>query len=121
MKYFTLTEARNTLPLIRKIVNDILKSGQELKLLAMKLQDRAESNELFIELENKLLNYISELESLGCFYKDWDFKFGLVDFPAKIDNKTILLCWRSDEDDISFYHSLEDGYLGRKPIPENII
>lgn len=84
MKYFTLAEARKTLPLIRTIVNDILKSGQELKLLAIALQDRAESNEMFNELKNKLISYINELESLGCIYKDWNFEYGLVDFLLKL-------------------------------------
>ena len=96
MKYFTLSEARKTLPLIRKIVNDILKSGQELKLLAATLQDSTESNQLFNEIKNNLINYINELESLGCFYKDWNYEYGLVDFPSKIDEQTVLLCWRSD-------------------------
>lgn len=121
MKYFTLSEARKTLPLIRKIVNDILKSGQELKLLAATLQDSTESNQLFNEIKNNLINYINELESLGCFYKDWNFEYGLVDFPSKIDEQTVLLCWRSDEPDIFFYHSLEEGYSGRKPIPEDVV
>lgn len=118
MKYFTLSEARNTLPLVKKIVNDILKCGQELKLLAIGLKDKAESNQMFLELKDDLINYINELESLGCYYKDWNFEFGLVDFPAKIKDKTVLLCWRSDEPDILFYHALEEGYSGRKPIPE---
>jgi hypothetical protein len=64
---------------------------------------------------------MKELEALGCFYKDWNFDLGLVDFPALIDGEEVLLCWRSDEPEVRWYHPLDGGYSGRKPIPENII
>ncbi|RPI70946.1 MAG: DUF2203 family protein, partial [Ignavibacteriales bacterium] len=46
---------------------------------------------------------------------------GLVDFPSIINNKEVFLCWRSDEDEIKFYHDIDSGYSGRKPIPENYL
>ena len=64
---------------------------------------------------------MAELEEIGCFYKDWNFTIGLVDFPAIIDGKEVLLCWRSDEDDILYYHGFEDGYAGRKEIPDKYL
>jgi hypothetical protein len=42
----------------------------------------------------------------------------MVDFPAIIDGKDVLLCWKSDEEDITFYHEVEAGFAGRKLIPE---
>jgi hypothetical protein len=62
-----------------------------------------------------------ELEDLGCYFKDWNFEKGLVDFPAVIDGKDVFLCWHSDEPDIRWYHGLEDGFHGRKPIPEQFL
>jgi hypothetical protein len=41
---------------------------------------------------------------------------GLVDFPAMIDGEEVLLCWRSDEPEVLYYHGLEDGFAGRKKI-----
>lgn len=66
----------------------------------------------------KISDYIAELEELGCFYKDWNFSIGLIDFPSVIDGKEVMLCWKSDEPDILFYHGLQDGFAGRRPIPE---
>ncbi|MBK8179453.1 MAG: DUF2203 family protein [Planctomycetes bacterium] len=59
-----------------------------------------------------------ELERIGCSYKGWGFDLGLVDFPGLIAGENVLLCWRSDEPAVVWYHSAEGGFAGRKPIPE---
>ena len=64
---------------------------------------------------------ITELEELGCYYKDWNFSIGLVDFPSIIDGRKVLLCWRSDEEELQFYHGYEEGFAGRKPIPDQYL
>ena len=45
-------------------------------------------------------------------------EIGLVDFPAKINGLEVLLCWRLGEEQISYYHSRESGFMGRKPISD---
>ena len=71
---------------------------------------------------NRLMDQLDELfeetEALGCYYKDWNFTVGLVDFPAKINGKDVMLCWRSDEDEIRYFHDAESGYSGRRLIPK---
>jgi hypothetical protein len=62
-------------------------------------------------------HFLGELEEIGCFYKDANFTVGLVDFPSIINDKEVFLCWRSDEDDILFYHDINTGFAGRRPIP----
>ena len=62
------------------------------------------------------IKYI-ELEELGCEYKDWSYSVGLVDFPSLLEGNEILLCWRSDEETISHYHGIYEGFSGRKPLP----
>ena len=117
-KYFTPYEANQMLAFIKKIVNEILKRGQELKsLVAAGPQPAMEqrSHALVEEIE-KLM---AELETLGCFFKDWNFEIGLVDFPAIIEGEEVFLCWRSDEQDLRWYHGVEQGYAARRPIPEH--
>ena len=75
----------------------------------------------YFNLQAQIELLMMELEDLGCFYKDWNFQIGLVDFPAVIDGKEILLCWRSDEEKLQWYHGLDDGYAGRKLIPEKLL
>lgn len=62
---------------------------------------------------------VAEFEQVGCSYRDWNFEYGLVDFPAMIDGHRVQLCWRSDEPSILFYHGVNEGYAGRMAIPED--
>ena len=117
-KYFTPAEARRTLPLVKKIVKDILDTSREMRLLAEELNGKVESDPDIQKLGADIESFLSELEEIGCFFKDWNFTMGLVDFPAVIDDREVFLCWKSDEDDIRFYHDFQEGYAGRKPIPE---
>lgn len=118
LKFFTPQEATRTLPLVRKIVEDILINGQELRQLSLKIGKGAEEDPQAVQLMNKLDDLFEELERLGCSYKDWNFTQGLVDFPAMIDGQEVYLCWRSDESQIKYFHDAEGGFTGRKLIPE---
>ena len=115
-KLFTPKEVNRRLPYIKKIVGEILENGQKLKSLIPRSQD--ESIALQCEhLTDELNARMKELEDLGCFFKDWNFEVGLVDFPAKIDDEEVLLCWRSDEGEVLWYHGIDDGFSGRRPLP----
>jgi hypothetical protein len=50
----------------------------------------------------------------GCIIKDLDT--GLLDFPSRINNEDVYLCWRLGEDRIRFYHRQNEGFAGRKPL-----
>jgi len=44
---------------------------------------------------------------------------GLIDFPALRENgDEVFLCWKSGEQEILFWHTLEGGFQGRRPITE---
>lgn len=116
-KYFTPAEARNTLPLVRKIVKDILDTSREMRLIADEVGGEVENDPRILKLADNIEGFMQELEEIGCFFKDWNFSIGLVDFPAIIDGEEVFLCWKSDEEDILFYHKPEAGFSGRKPIP----
>jgi len=45
-----------------------------------------------------------------------DLDVGLLDFPARIDDQDVYLCWKLGEDRIRFYHRHDEGFSGRKPI-----
>lgn len=117
LKYFTPSEAKKTLPLVRKIVEDILDASREIRLIAEEVGEHAENDPRIQKLAGSVEGFMSELEEIGCFFKDWNFSIGLVDFPAIIEGREVFLCWRSDEDDILYYHELDAGFAGRKPIP----
>ena len=66
------------------------------------------------EAATTLAGTIGEIQALGVLVKDLDS--GLVDFPGERDGQDILLCWQLGEDEVAFWHGLEDGYAGRHPL-----
>ena len=117
LKYFTPSEARKTLPLVRNIVKDTLDTSREMRLIADEIGGNVENDPRILKLADNIEEFMQELEEIGCFFKDWNFSIGLIDFPAIIEGKEVYLCWRSDEDDIMYYHEMETGFAGRKLIP----
>ena len=57
---------------------------------------------------------VNAIHELGGVVKDPDT--GLVDFPALIEGAEAYLCWQLGEDEIEYWHGLDDGFAGRKPI-----
>ena len=118
VKHFTVKEARSTLPLVRQIVRDILNNAYEIRMVAESLNGQIEDNAEIERLADQIGSFMKELEEIGCTYKDWNFQIGLVDFPSFINDEEVFLCWRSDEENILFYHGVNEGFAGRKKIPE---
>jgi len=58
---------------------------------------------------------VEQLELLGVVVKDLDR--GLVDFPALRHGEEVLLCWQVGEGEVAYWHGLEEGFAGRKPLP----
>lgn len=65
-------------------------------------------------LEESLRSAIERIHETGCIVKDLDI--GLLDFPSRLNNEDVYLCWRLGEDRIRFYHRQDEGFAGRKPI-----
>ncbi len=118
-KLFTPQEANRRLPLIKNIVTDILEKGRALKQLLSQVKGQEVPLQC-VQLQGEMEVLMHELEELGCFYKDWNFEIGLVDFPAIVNGEEVLLCWRSDEKELQYYHSLDEGFSGRKSIPQEL-
>jgi hypothetical protein len=58
---------------------------------------------------------VEQLERLGVLVKDLDR--GLVDFPALRGDEEVLLCWEVGEDEVAYWHGVDEGFAGRKPLP----
>ena len=57
---------------------------------------------------------LDALTELGVQVKDADA--GLLDFPAVREGEDVLLCWRLGEESVEWWHGLEEGFAGRRPI-----
>ena len=62
------------------------------------------------EAAKTLAGTIGEIQAMGVL------DTGLVDFPGQRAGQDILLCWQLGEDEVAFWHGLEDGYAGRQPL-----
>lgn len=131
MKLFTVEEANRTLPLVRRIVDDIVQQHRqwrerilELDLLASTRADetRARAEELEREaqaLAREIEGYKRELEELGMQLKDP--RLGLVDFPSEMNGRAVLLSWRLGEPEVGFFHEVDAGYAGRQPLSPTLV
>ena len=120
MKVFTLEEARSVLIKIKPIVEDINLKKSELFDIYSRLEEEEDDLERMYyqtrikELESLVRQGFMRIEELGGVIKGVDPI--LVDFLSYHDGRYIWLCWREDEETIMFWHELNDGFAGRKPI-----
>jgi hypothetical protein len=66
-------------------------------------------------IARELARTVDEINEHGAQVKDFDE--GLIDFPALRRGETVLLCWKLGEDEIRYWHTVEDGFAGRQELP----
>ena len=122
--YFTIKSANEALPVViekfnnlKKQKNEIIKAEQELQII----MSSTENFEKYITQKQKLnsemtkfYQLIEELEGTGVSLKGLDQ--GLLDFPSKRFDEDGWLCWKDGETEIKFWHDMNSGFNGRKPI-----
>ena len=62
---------------------------------------------------------IERIQEFGCLVKDLDS--GLIDFPTLLNGVEVYLCWKLGESGIHFWHGVEEGFRGRKPIDQHFL
>jgi hypothetical protein len=132
VRYFSPEEANAELEEVRPLVERLVEARRESLRLEERLGavrarvlgnggglDPARVEELqaeAMEAAKAVLELLERLDQLGVQIKDPDT--GLIDFPAKHpDGSDVLLCWQLGEDDVAFWHTLDGGFRGRKPLP----
>ena len=79
--------------------------------------DNANVTDLKSDLRDLLGRYEAgwrEVQRMGVLVKDP--QIGLLDFYGRIDGRLVCLCWRYGEESLGFYHELEAGFSGRRPL-----
>jgi hypothetical protein len=117
---FSLAEANRTLPLVKRIVADIvrthglvLKYQGELERLPSSKDPSATQSRLD-DAVNHLEDYVDELTDVGCELKD--YQIGLIDFVGRHQRRDVYLCWKLGEERIGHWHEINAGYAGRQPV-----
>ena len=122
---FTIEEANRTLPLVSRIVDDLVRdhrlwedkvrefelatvgsSPEHPDAIAELLQSEAQ------RLARDIESYIAELNALGVIVKAMDT--GLVDFRGQMDGRDVYYCWKLGEPSVMYWHEIDAGFVGRQ-------
>ncbi len=133
MKTFTLDEAQSLLPVLESLLKRAIegkrsaqKVESDLNGLAQRIyfsggmrvntagiaKQRAEMEDHLKQVRES----IAEIDAIGVQVKD--LETGLLDFPCRVDDQVVLLCWRMGEPAIEHWHTVEAGFQGRQPVDE---
>jgi hypothetical protein len=131
-RYFTLDEANAALDELRPLAEEMVERRHELveahaRRAALGAHvggnggdltpsDFAEADEELEAAASALARCVEQIQTEGVLVKDLDR--GLLDFPAFREGEEILLCWQVGEDDIRFWHGVDEGFAGRKRIDD---
>lgn len=81
-------------------------SPNDLRLIRLRMQG----------LIDQMAAGVARIDALGLTLRD--IERGLVDFPALVSGRQVWLCWRHGESSIGWWHDLETGFDGRRPLAE---
>ena len=133
IKVFTVERANSALPLVRRIVRDIVAEHPRWKDLILRYElaaagSRAEWGESPQQLElrreidviaQRINGYVDELAEVGCLLKG--FEDGLVDFYGLHEGRPVFLCWRLGEEALTHWHEINAGVAGRQEITPEFV
>lgn len=122
-RYFTVEEANALLSQVSLIVEDMLDARQriiEAQADLWPVLEKAIGNggskkagALLPEF-HRVEQGARRLSELGCILKD--VNTGLVDFPSIRNGRQVFLCWQHGEPEIAFWHDVDAGFAGRRPL-----
>jgi hypothetical protein len=136
MRIFTVAEANAQVPTLAELFTRVFTLRSQLRALYQKLEARrfapigeefepaipgapadvVRDRTLFKGMAEVLRADVNSVLALGCVIKDIDV--GLVDWYARSGREEVLLCWRFGEKEVGFFHGLEAGFAGRRPVSE---
>ena len=132
---FTLDEAQSLLPVLESLLRTAINAKKvidEADAEQQALQHRVFLNGgMFLDIvplarrkaerakaEQRAKDALAEIDSIGVQVKD--LNIGLLDFPCEVEGQVILLCWKLGEKAITYWHGVQEGFAGRKPIDQRI-
>jgi hypothetical protein len=133
-KYFSRREAERLLPLIEPWLEEARRQKQKLDILKEDMSrnlsrimvlggslppygEISERKTEHDKVREELAETVKKIHDTGCLVKDLDV--GLIDFPCLMDGEEVYLCWKLGERRIEYWHGVDEGFAGRKPIDDS--
>ena len=135
-KRFTVEEAERLIPEVERLLRQALEAKSEYQEAEQAIREYTEHvmmmGGVVIDRERtlharsrrnqaagRLRERIEAVLETGCLVKDLDI--GLVDFPTLLRGTEVYLCWKLGERGIAFWHGVDEGFRGRKPIDQDFL
>lgn len=121
-RLYTPDLAKRSLPLVSRIASDVRETAHEIRRIWLETRGEKDGpaddglEDRLARLRRRFSELIGELDTLGVELKDP--LSGLLDFRARRGNQEVYLCWRLGEASVDFWHSLDGGFAGRRPMAE---
>ncbi len=124
-RFFTVEEARQLLPSLKELMGQVMVIShrlEEYRDVVQQLADSASSNTggpegtAYLDIVISLQSCLTQLQDTGCVLRS--LQDGLIDFPHLKQGREIYLCWKYGEEDIRFWHEVDEGFAGRTPLLE---
>ena len=115
-----LTEARQLKQTMDGLDNELARAAAKVMMLGGWLPPHRELSEkraLREQAREKIAEAIRQIHETGCVVKDLDE--GLVDFPSMREGREVYLCWKLGEEHIGYWHGIDEGFAGRKPLEDD--
>jgi len=115
-----LTEARQLKETMDGLDHELARAAAKVMMLGGWLPPHRELSEKRAQREQareKIAEFVRQIHETGCVVKDLDE--GLVDFPSMRDGREVYLCWKLGEEHIGYWHGMDEGFAGRKPLEDN--
>lgn len=133
MRTFSLDEAQTLIPVLEALLKRAMQAKETTETTEREMQQltqriflnggmlvsvanvarrRAEHDKAMQQVKDTL----QELDAIGVQVKD--IETGLLDFPCRIGEETVLLCWKMGETEITHWHTMDAGFRGRQPLDE---
>jgi len=120
---FTVEEANQFIPTLENDISKLRTVREKLEALGGEMTQVFEiirhngghkKTADFLRLSTQFRQSIEHIDSYGCVLKNIDP--GLVDFPHLREGREVYLCWQFGEDKIRYWHDVDTGFSGRKPL-----
>ncbi|HVC91082.1 MAG TPA: DUF2203 domain-containing protein [Acidobacteriaceae bacterium] len=133
MKTFSLDEAQTLVPVLESLMKNAMEAKKTAETIAEEMQRlsqrifmnggtlvhiaavakrRAQQDKAVQQVKDTM----SEIDSIGVQVKDLDT--GLLDFPCRLGDEIVLLCWKMGETEIRHWHTMDSGFSGRRTVDE---
>jgi hypothetical protein len=109
----SLDELREVLPRLREARRALISAGKRITERVANDGGGVEGRDYF-DARRILKEDVERLAAAGILLRDPES--GLVDFPAEREGRRVFLCWRLGEESVGWYHDVEAGFVGRKPL-----